>query len=162
MAGAAHQQTAAVLRLQSDLKAIKTEPPDGCSASPHSDDNLFVWSATIFGPDETAWEGACALCLARAPLDVSRAPNHHSRRDATLTIAHHFCHLENARPASAAPRTSSSLAQTATTRLGAVKISTRLESHDETWGLVCTAVRLYFPHAQLPTSPLQAASSPCA
>ena len=27
MAGAAHQQTAAVLRLQSDLKAIKTEPP---------------------------------------------------------------------------------------------------------------------------------------
>ena len=57
MAGAAHQQTAAVLRLQSDLKAIKTEPPDGCSASPHSDDNLFVWSATIFGPDESAWEG---------------------------------------------------------------------------------------------------------
>ena len=34
-------------------------PPlsQGCSASPHSDDNLFVWSATIFGPDETAWEG---------------------------------------------------------------------------------------------------------
>mmetsp|Transcript_2019 Transcript_2019/g.7858 ORF Transcript_2019/g.7858 Transcript_2019/m.7858 type:complete len:86 (+) Transcript_2019:214-471(+) len=60
MAGASCQQTAAVLRLQSDLKAIKTEPPDGCSASPHSDDNLFVWSATIFGPDETAWEGAGA------------------------------------------------------------------------------------------------------
>ena len=57
MAGASCQQTAAVLRLQSDLRAIKTEPPDGCSASPHSDDNLFVWSATIFGPDETAWEG---------------------------------------------------------------------------------------------------------
>jgi len=32
-------------------------PVQGCSASPHSDDNLFVWSATIFGPDETAWEG---------------------------------------------------------------------------------------------------------
>ena len=32
-------------------------PRQGCSASPHSDDNLFVWSATIFGPDETAWEG---------------------------------------------------------------------------------------------------------
>lgn len=28
MAGASCQQTAAVLRLQSDLKAIKTEPPD--------------------------------------------------------------------------------------------------------------------------------------
>ena len=160
MAGAAHQQTAAVLRLQSDLKAIKTEPPDGCSASPHSDDNLFVWSATIFGPDETAWEGSCALCLPRAPLDVSRAPGHHSRRDASLTIARHFCHLENAQPASAAPRTPSSLTQTATTRRGAVKISTRLESPDATW--VLQAVRFYFPHANLPTSPLQAASSPCA
>lgn len=41
----------------SDLKAIKDEPPEGCSASPHSEENLFVWSATIFGPDETPWEG---------------------------------------------------------------------------------------------------------
>jgi len=41
----------------SDLKAIKQEPPEGVSASPSSDDNLFVWSATILGPDETPWEG---------------------------------------------------------------------------------------------------------
>ncbi|XP_042382923.1 ubiquitin-conjugating enzyme E2 2-like isoform X2 [Zingiber officinale] len=27
------------------------------SASPSSDENLFVWSATILGPDETPWEG---------------------------------------------------------------------------------------------------------
>ena len=25
--------------------------PTGCSASPTSDDNLFVWTATVFGPD---------------------------------------------------------------------------------------------------------------
>lgn len=47
----------AVLRLMSDLRAIKQEPPEGCSASPCSDENLFVWGATIFGPDETPWEG---------------------------------------------------------------------------------------------------------
>ncbi|KAJ4770906.1 ubiquitin-conjugating enzyme E2 [Rhynchospora pubera] len=47
----------AQLRLMTDLKAIKSEPPEGCSASPVSDENLFVWSATIFGPDETPWEG---------------------------------------------------------------------------------------------------------
>ncbi|RZC44466.1 hypothetical protein C5167_037422 [Papaver somniferum] len=45
------------LRLMSDLKSIINEPPEGCSASPLSDENLFVWSATIFGPDETPWEG---------------------------------------------------------------------------------------------------------
>lgn len=49
--------TAAMLRLQSDLKAIRNEPPEGCSASPADDSNLFVWHATIFGPDDTIWEG---------------------------------------------------------------------------------------------------------
>lgn len=29
----------------------------GCSASPVTDDNLFVWTASVFGPDDTPWEG---------------------------------------------------------------------------------------------------------
>jgi len=45
------------LRLMSDLKEVKTSPPEGVSASPVNDDNLFVWNATIMGPDDTAWEG---------------------------------------------------------------------------------------------------------
>lgn len=49
--------SAASLRLQSDLKAISQSPPEGVSASPSSEDNLFVWSASIFGPDDTPWEG---------------------------------------------------------------------------------------------------------
>lgn len=51
-----HQQ-ASQLRLLSDLKAIKQEPPEGCSASPVSDESLFLWDATIFGPEETPFEG---------------------------------------------------------------------------------------------------------
>lgn len=47
----------ALLRLMSDLRCIKLEPPEGVSASPHSDDNLYVWSATVMGPDESPWEG---------------------------------------------------------------------------------------------------------
>ncbi|PSC74644.1 3-oxoacyl-ACP synthase [Micractinium conductrix] len=49
--------TSAQLRLLSDLKAIEVEPPEGCSASPLSEDNLFVWGASILGPVETPWEG---------------------------------------------------------------------------------------------------------
>ena len=40
---------AATLRLMSDLRAIKQDPPQGCSASPSSEDNLFVWTATGLG-----------------------------------------------------------------------------------------------------------------
>lgn len=29
----------------------------GVSASPHSEENLFVWTATILGPSESPWEG---------------------------------------------------------------------------------------------------------
>ncbi|CAN6562769.1 unnamed protein product [Malus baccata var. baccata] len=49
--------SSAQLRLMSDLRTIINDPPEGCSASPLSDDNLMVWSATVFGPDETPWEG---------------------------------------------------------------------------------------------------------
>lgn len=49
--------SAAMLRLQSDLKSIKQDPPQGCSASPANDENLFIWTASIFGPDDSAWEG---------------------------------------------------------------------------------------------------------
>mmetsp|Transcript_21805 Transcript_21805/g.37216 ORF Transcript_21805/g.37216 Transcript_21805/m.37216 type:complete len:159 (+) Transcript_21805:193-669(+) len=55
---ASHPHTSAsMLRLMSDLKAIKNSPPEGCSASPVTDDNLFVWNASVFGPDDTPFEG---------------------------------------------------------------------------------------------------------
>eukprot|EP00891_Asterochloris_glomerata_P007567 jgi/Astpho2/7567/Aster-02473 len=52
-----HATSPAALRLMSDLKQISTVPPEGISASPTSDDNLFLWTASIFGPDETPFEG---------------------------------------------------------------------------------------------------------
>eukprot|EP01111_Echinosteliopsis_oligospora_P001918 TRINITY_DN1280_c0_g1_i1.p1 TRINITY_DN1280_c0_g1~~TRINITY_DN1280_c0_g1_i1.p1 ORF type:complete len:173 (+),score=17.98 TRINITY_DN1280_c0_g1_i1:63-521(+) len=47
----------AVLRLMSDFKQIKQEPPEGASASPVNEENMFVWGCTIFGPQDTPWEG---------------------------------------------------------------------------------------------------------
>jgi ubiquitin-conjugating enzyme E2 A len=41
----------------SDLKVMKQSPPEGVSASPLGDENLHVWGGTIFGTDDTPWEG---------------------------------------------------------------------------------------------------------
>ena len=51
------QGGASTLRLMSDLKTVKQQPPEGVSASPLSDENIYVWGATVFGPDDTSWEG---------------------------------------------------------------------------------------------------------
>jgi ubiquitin-conjugating enzyme E2 A len=47
----------AILRLASDLKALKADPPSGVSASPSNEDNMFCWQASVIGPDESPWEG---------------------------------------------------------------------------------------------------------
>jgi len=39
-----------------DFKRLQTDPPTGISGAP-SVDNIMLWSAVIFGPDETPWEG---------------------------------------------------------------------------------------------------------
>ncbi len=44
-------------RLMSDLMEMQNEPPEGCSAAPANESNLFVWNASIIGPDESPWEG---------------------------------------------------------------------------------------------------------
>ncbi|KAH3765858.1 rac gtpase [Pelomyxa schiedti] len=54
---ATRARSAAVLRLASDYASILREPPDGASAKPLSDDNMFNWNATIFGPPDSVWEG---------------------------------------------------------------------------------------------------------
>ena len=44
-------------RLISDLKKINNDPPiSGITASPYSD-NIMLWKAVIYGPDDTLWEG---------------------------------------------------------------------------------------------------------
>lgn len=43
-------------RLMKDLKSIQTNCPEGISAHPREDD-LLHWTAVIFGPEDTAWEG---------------------------------------------------------------------------------------------------------
>ena len=67
--------TSAVLRLMADLKAIKTEPPSGCSASPNSEENsafpvAMGWSDSLLlwlcwdGAHSSAPPQSLSACLA--------------------------------------------------------------------------------------------------
>ncbi|CAE7763138.1 UBC2 [Symbiodinium necroappetens] len=48
--------TVARRRLIRDLKKLQSDPPQGVSASPAQDD-IMSWTAVMFGPDDTPWEG---------------------------------------------------------------------------------------------------------
>jgi ubiquitin-conjugating enzyme E2 A len=43
-------------RLVNDLKRVEQEDSSGIFASPQQE-NILVWEAVIFGPDDTPWEG---------------------------------------------------------------------------------------------------------
>lgn len=39
-----------------DFKRLQADPPQGVTGTPHEDD-IMDWSAVIFGPDDSPWEG---------------------------------------------------------------------------------------------------------
>jgi ubiquitin-conjugating enzyme E2 A len=64
----------AARRLLRDFKKICADPPAGISASPVEDD-LFLWSALLMGPEGTPWEGgAFELALAFTDEYPERPP----------------------------------------------------------------------------------------
>uniref|UniRef100_A0A0E0D825 UBC core domain-containing protein n=1 Tax=Oryza meridionalis TaxID=40149 RepID=A0A0E0D825_9ORYZ len=60
--------TPARKRLMRDFKRLQQDPPAGISGAPH-DNNIMLWNAVIFGPDDTPWDGG------RLMGDQSRAPS---------------------------------------------------------------------------------------
>uniref|UniRef100_A0A1I7YLL5 UBIQUITIN_CONJUGAT_2 domain-containing protein n=1 Tax=Steinernema glaseri TaxID=37863 RepID=A0A1I7YLL5_9BILA len=48
--------SSALAHLAQDLKALRKDPPFGCTAAP-SDDDMLSWDATITGPKGTPFEG---------------------------------------------------------------------------------------------------------
>ncbi|CAI8599737.1 unnamed protein product [Vicia faba] len=48
--------TPARKRLMRDFKRLQLDPPAGISGAPQ-DNNIMLWNAVIFGPDDTPWDG---------------------------------------------------------------------------------------------------------
>lgn len=68
-------KTTALLRLKNEYKSISEDPPavnnlfyikQGISAFPVAEDNLFLWNASIIGPDESPWEGIIVIFFRRS------------------------------------------------------------------------------------------------
>ena len=75
----------ALMRLQSDLKALEHDPPEGISASPLDPSNLLVWRACIFGPADTPWVSHTTQHTQQCSLP------HHSIDGVTLIACVHHC-----------------------------------------------------------------------
>ncbi|KAG2595204.1 hypothetical protein PVAP13_5KG059287 [Panicum virgatum] len=54
--GHPRMSTPARKRLMRDFKRLMQDPPAGISGAPQ-DNNILLWNAVIFGPDDTPWDG---------------------------------------------------------------------------------------------------------
>lgn len=62
-------------RLMRDFKRLQQDPPQGVNGSPNPD-NIMLWNAVIFGPEDTPWDGGTRFsCVGSWPTRcISMAP----------------------------------------------------------------------------------------
>lgn len=61
-------------RLFHEYKNLTNDPPEGITAGPVSEDDLFVWEALIQGPEGTPFEGGIFPAELKFPKDYPLAP----------------------------------------------------------------------------------------
>ncbi|KAF1812207.1 ubiquitin-conjugating enzyme [Eremomyces bilateralis CBS 781.70] len=61
-------------RLLSEYKTLTNEPPEGITAGPVNEDDIFVWEALIQGPEGTPFEGGVFPAELKFPKDYPLAP----------------------------------------------------------------------------------------
>lgn len=65
---------AAAKRVMKELAAMRTDPPEGCSAAPESDADVFSWNALLEGPRGTPYEGGRFRLRLQFPKDYPFKP----------------------------------------------------------------------------------------
>lgn len=61
-------------RLFQEYKLLATNPPDGITAGPISEDDIFLWEALIQGPEGTPYEGGVFPAELKFPKDYPLSP----------------------------------------------------------------------------------------
>lgn len=61
-------------RLFQEYKSLLSAPPDGITAGPVSEDDLFLWEALIQGPEDTPFEGGIFPAELKFPKDYPLNP----------------------------------------------------------------------------------------
>lgn len=61
-------------RLFQEYKHLTTDPPEGITAGPVTEDDLFVWEAMIQGPEGTPYEGGVFPAELKFPRDYPLMP----------------------------------------------------------------------------------------
>ena len=61
-------------RLFKEYKGLSSDPPEGITAGPVSEDDMFLWEALIQGPEGTPFEGGIFPAELKFPKDYPLAP----------------------------------------------------------------------------------------
>lgn len=61
-------------RLFKEYKGLCNDPPEGLTAGPISEDDMFLWEAMIIGPEGTPFEGGVFPAELKFPKDYPLAP----------------------------------------------------------------------------------------
>lgn len=61
-------------RLFTEYKTISQDPPEGITAGPVNEDDMFTWEALVQGPEGTPFEGGIFPAELKFPRDYPLAP----------------------------------------------------------------------------------------